>query len=837
MAKKFQQPTQKTINGQTALNKGQAKRTSKKLDSEYQSYTYIKNELRDKGWNVNNPNRDAQGQLYTQHECLQNGDIAFCWGGMHSEYVVKLNEDAFWVIEAKPKLEDIDLAYKEAKGYGKLLNEHGRIRAMIITGVAGNDIDKYLVRNGFWVEEEKEFQSIVYDEGEITSLLTPDVAQRLLDEKTPTLKEFDIADKDLLDAADSINEVFRKASIRKDNRATVIATLLLSLLGKTDPNYNDTPDIFVNDINGRAEETLRRHGKEDFFKYIEIHLPEREDAKRKFKEALVQTLLTLRHEDILPAMRTPSDILGRFYETFLKYGNGAKDLGIVLTPRHITEFAAEVLNVNHRDIIYDPTCGTGGFLVSAFYRVKKNSSQSQLDSFRTHKIFGIDLQSTITTLAIVNMIFRGDGKNNIRNDDCLAQALVEDNINGDASARFVQRDNTGAKKVVTKVLMNPPFSQDEEEFVFVEHALKQMDDGGLLFAILPCSTMVKMGVWKSWRERLLENNTLLSVITLPEDIFYPQSQPQSLAIMVKKGTPHPKEQNVLWIKTRSDGYRKVKNKRIKSSDIPDEIAEVTGLIQSYLVNPNRDVQNVPEFQKACPIDFSAPDSEASELELIPEAYLDQKTPTLAEIRQGIEQVTRDTMAFMIMNRNLAIDEKVIKELFRDIQQRNVASGSETPDDNLLERLHQKELTSLFTLHTGDYHNASALSEGVVPLISCGDIDNGFIKLVDVPDQFVCSNKLTIAYNGQPLTTKYHPYSFAAKDDVAVCMPINELKPRTLVFIQYMVDSQKWRYSYGRKCFRERLSQLQLFVPTDAEGEIDEDTIEKIVADTLYSRFF
>ena len=96
----------------------------------------------------------------------------------------------------------------------------------------------------------------------------------------------------------------------------------------------------------------------------------------------------LRKIRIKAAMNTGSDVLGRFFQTFLKYGNGAKDLGIVLTPRHVTEFAAEVLNVDWRDICYDPTCGTGGFLVSAFYRVKQISSDEQVEIFRKHRIFG-----------------------------------------------------------------------------------------------------------------------------------------------------------------------------------------------------------------------------------------------------------------------------------------------------------------------------------------------------------------------------------------------------------------------------------------------------------------
>jgi type I restriction-modification system DNA methylase subunit len=626
-----------------------------KRDSEFQSYTYIKNELKDKGWNVNNPNRDPRGQVYTQQECLQNSEIASRWEKLHPEYVVKLAEDKFWVIEAKPTHEELDKAFEEATEYGKLLNQHKFVRAMIVTGVAGNDIDRYLVKNAYWIEDKKHYEFIVYEGKEITSLLNPAIANRLIGEDTPVLKEFDIPDSELLKASDHINKAFHLASIRKDKRATIVATMLLSLLGDTDPNYNAKPDVFVGDINLRAKDSLEENGKEAFFKYIEIQLPNKADAKLKFKNALVDAFFTLRKINIKAAMRTGSDVLGRFYEAFLKYGNGAKDLGIVLTPRNVTEFATEVLNVNYKDIVYDPTCGTGGFLVSSFYHVMKNSNRNQLESFRLHRIFGIDQQSTVATLAIVNMIFRGDGRNHITNDDCLARGVVAATLGGQVSGRVVSRDAAKkGHKVVTKILMNPPFALkkgSEKEFVFVNHALDQMEDGGLLFAVMPCAALVKGGAYKTWRSNLLKQNTLLSIITFVEDLFYPQSQPPALAIILKKGVPHNPNQKVLWVKIRNDGYRKVKGKRLPDPKILDEMDKVKSLVQTFLVNPSIKVENIPEFQKASPIDIKDPN-----LELIPEAYLDERLPTIDEMRSGVEDAVRDTVAFLIRTGK----EKVIK---------------------------------------------------------------------------------------------------------------------------------------------------------------------------------
>lgn len=143
------------------------------------------------------------------------------------------------------------------------------------------------------------------------------------------------------------------------------------------------------------------------------------------------------------------------------------------------------------------------------------------------------------------------------------------------------------------------------------------------------------------------------------------------------------------------------------------------------------------------------------------------------------------------------------------------------------------LDSLFELVAGDFHSMGELPEGDVPLISCGDANNGITAFVDVPDEKIYSHKLTIAFNGMnTLTTKYHPYEFATKDDVAVCIPLKPLRPSTLFFIQLMMAREQWRYNYYRKCFMDKLIRQSVSLPFK-DGEIDEDTIETVVGSSPY----
>jgi type I restriction enzyme M protein len=194
--------------------------------------------------------------------------------------------------------------------------------------------------------------------------------------------------------------------------------------------------------------------------------------------------------------------------------------------------------------------------------------------------------------------------------------------------------------------MNPPFSLkrgSEKEYKFVDHALRQMDTGGLLFSILPYPCMVKPGVFKNWRKELLRNNTLLSVITFP-DIFYPVGV-ITVGVWIKKGIPHPHEQNVLWIRAINDGLFKSKGKRLPNLRTPNDLARVKDTLKAFLVSPSLPVQNIEQFQKVCPIDSSDPF-----LELVPEAYLDSAPPTEEELRAAVENMTREAVAFVIESR-------------------------------------------------------------------------------------------------------------------------------------------------------------------------------------------
>lgn len=286
-----------------------------------------------------------------------------------------------WVIEAKSERNRIDEALDEAENYyAKRLNQSQNFKVLFISGLAGNDADGYMITNKFL--EQGVFKSITLNDKEMTGLISPEIAKRVLETGCSDLKDVPVDQAYFRQKADRINEILHIGAVNINDRARVMAALLLSTLQGDLADLNAAPAVLISDINTRAEIALTSQGKKEFYEYVRLSLPTSLDNHQKYKKALVETLKELYGLNIRSAMNSGSDVLGQFYEIFLKYGNWAQKMGIVLTPRHITRFAAEALDVNLQDVVLDPCCGTGGFLVAAFDYVKALANPSQIERFK-----------------------------------------------------------------------------------------------------------------------------------------------------------------------------------------------------------------------------------------------------------------------------------------------------------------------------------------------------------------------------------------------------------------------------------------------------------------------
>ena len=244
--------------------------------------------------------------------------------------------------------------------------------------------------------------------------------------------------------------------------------------------------------------------------------------------------------------KSAEDYIGRFYGEFMSYSGGdGQTLGIILTPKHITQLFCDLLDLNADDVVFDPCCGTAGFLIAAMHNMlKKADSDVKRKNIRQNQLHGIELRPNMFTIATTNMILRGDGKSNLINDD------------------FLKQDSNKLQlKQATVGMMNPPYSQgskqnpDLYEIAFTEHLLNSLSVGAKCAVIVPQSTMTgKSKEEASIKENILKNHTLEGVITLNKNTFYGVGTLPCIALFTA-GESHPTNKICKFINFEDDGYK------------------------------------------------------------------------------------------------------------------------------------------------------------------------------------------------------------------------------------------------------------------------------------------
>ena len=240
------------------------------------------------------------------------------------------------------------------------------------------------------------------------------------------------------------------------------------------------------------------------------------------------------------------DYLGRFYGEFVRYSGGdGQTLGVVLTPRHITELFCDLVNLKPDDVIFDPCCGTGGFLIAGMHRMLQAAeSEAQRRHIRESQIFGTELRNDMFAIATTNMILRGDGQSNLTCGDFFAVNAGELQLHG-----------------ITVGFMNPPYSQAKNkatqnlsELNFISHLLESVLEGGRVAVIVPVSVMIgKTKDDRQLKADILKHHTLEGVISLNKQTFYGVGTVPCIAVFTA-GVPHDAGKLVKFINFEDDGF-------------------------------------------------------------------------------------------------------------------------------------------------------------------------------------------------------------------------------------------------------------------------------------------
>lgn len=237
------------------------------------------------------------------------------------------------------------------------------------------------------------------------------------------------------------------------------------------------------------------------------------------------------------------DVMGIFFNEFNRYKKKS-DSGQIFTPDHITSFMYRLINVNMDDRLLDATCGSGAFLVKAMCNMIKEAGGVNSDRYASitkEQLFGIEFDREVFALACANMLIHKDGKTNIEHMDTREAE----------ACKWIKSCN------VTKVLMNPPYEHKYGCIEIVGNVLDNVPKGTPCAFILPDKKLEKDGKSKRYGNKLLEKHRLMTIIKLPENLFFGVGVTTS--IFVFEAGVKQENRNIIGYYIEDDGLETVKN--------------------------------------------------------------------------------------------------------------------------------------------------------------------------------------------------------------------------------------------------------------------------------------
>ena len=251
------------------------------------------------------------------------------------------------------------------------------------------------------------------------------------------------------------------------------------------------------------------------------------------------------------------DVMAIFFNEFNRY-KGKTDAGQVFTPDHITSFMYRLIDIDMNDRVLDATCGSGAFLVKSMCNMIKEAggvNTRKAKKIKDQQLFGIEMYRKIFALACANMMIHKDGKTNLAQLDAKSE---------EASMWIKSKD-------ITKVLMNPPFERKYKCMDIVDNVLNSVPIGTKCAFILPDKKLEKDFTDKKYGNKVLKNNTLTTIVKLPENLF---SQGITTSVFVFESGKPQNGRNIIGYYIEDDGLETVKNKgrqdvKSKWQDIED----------------------------------------------------------------------------------------------------------------------------------------------------------------------------------------------------------------------------------------------------------------------------
>lgn len=616
---------------------------------------YVREKLRDNGYYEADNGvviEEQKSQIKQVQTLLKSASKAKTGKSGYPEFIITWESDPNFLIVVECKA---DTKYHESTNldkpkdyavdgvlhYARYLSKDFTVLALAVSGTSESytKVSNYLVPCG-----SKEHKVLTNEDGvEVNDILSFEDYYRLASFDPQVERK---RHSDLLAFAKELHElIWTAAKISEEDKPLLVSGTLIALMNKPFLNSfkhyspEDMPRKWLEAIKDELDKADIPKAKKDTMlqPYAAVAgqpnlgKPDAKVAKKYPKGVLYEVIKEI-NDNVWPFISVYHnfDVVGHFYGEFLKYTAGDKKaLGIVLTPRHVTELFCDIANVTKKDTVIDICAGTGGFLISAMHRMFKTAmtEEERLD-IKKNRLIGIENSPKMFALAASNMILRGDGKANLHQSSCFEPTLKKAITSPDPTLG-VKRPNIG--------LLNPPYAQSKSdaelhELYFVKEMLDLLDKGGIGVAIIPVNCVISPNKAK---HEILEKHTLKAVMSMPSELFYPVGTVTCIVVF-EAHKPHNETNKKTWFGYwRDDGY--IKTKHMGRIDLNHQWQDIKSRwLEAYNNNEVHAGESVTAY-----VDGDS--------EWIAEAYMETDYSTITE--ESFTELIKNYAMFKILNEN------------------------------------------------------------------------------------------------------------------------------------------------------------------------------------------
>ncbi|MFK5637799.1 N-6 DNA methylase [Brucella sp. ZJ1_1] len=313
-----------------------------------------------------------------------------------------------------------------------------------------------------------------------------------------------------------------------------------------------------------------------------------------------------------------SEKLGDAFEYLLSVLGSQGDAGQFRTPRHIIDFMVEIINPQKNEVIMDPACGTAGFLISAYKHILKQNSTGVVNSNGASTEGDAAEQALESPMRYPGDLLQPDDRarlaRNIRgydiSPDMVRLSLVNLYLHGFADPKVEEYDTLTSEDKWTEtadvILANPPFMSPKggikphtrfqvqskrSEVLFVDYIAEHLTPNGRAAIVVPEGIIFQsQSAYVALRKMLVENH-LAAVISLPAGVFNPYSGVKTSILILDRAVAKA-SQHVAFFKIENDGFALgAQRKAVKGSQLAQVKTELAAWLKAARAGGGKELES------------------------------------------------------------------------------------------------------------------------------------------------------------------------------------------------------------------------------------------------------